>query len=105
LVTSSGDLIWLHVLALYKLGAEGYQESYGYAWTTDVDGSTPQNVDSLSIQIEVAGELSPPEPMTLQNTNRVGTATREVYSSVPQRVTAYAVSEGPHIEASDTSDD
>jgi hypothetical protein len=103
----NGDLVWLHVLATYKLGAPGtgYQESYGYAWTTAADGITPKDVDSLSIQIEVAGELSPAQPLRLNNIHRIGTATRGEYAYIPQKVTAYAVSEGPHIEATDTSDD
>jgi hypothetical protein len=102
---TSGDLVWLFVLATYKLGAEGYQESYGYAWTTEADGTTPKKVESLSIQIEVAGELAPPEPLSFSNVSKIGTGTRGVYQNTPQRVTAYAVSEGPHLEASDTSDD
>ena len=101
----NSETVILHALATYKVGGGNTQESYGYAWATAADGTTPKRVGRLSIQIEVAGELSPSSPLRGENADRLGTATRGAYDDLPQRVTVYASSENPDIQVSDTSDD
>lgn len=98
----------LHAVASYQstsAGGNQQQKSYGAAWTTAEDNQTPQKVGELSIQLEIAGEKSPPEPFSQTDVSSIGTATRGVYDSVPQKVTAYAKSHNPDIELTVTSDD
>lgn len=105
-VRHNNDLVILNVLAGYTLHPNNEQRSWGRAWTTAGDGTTPVRVDRISIQIEVDGALSPSdEPASQDNADQISTLTRGVYTSTPQRVIAYASCKNPDIEAIDTSDD
>jgi hypothetical protein len=99
---ANNETVILHALATFELEGNK-QQSLGFAWTTAADGVTPKSVDQLKVIVEAGGTSV--DSQFISSTSKNSFGFKQEFASVPQKVTATAVSRGPDIEVTDTSDD